>query len=58
MKFPVNSLLAGNFGFRDEFARDCLLQGGVSCEPDFLDHNGPRRWIRSSRAKANGPRVH
>jgi hypothetical protein len=31
MKFPVNSLLAGNSGFRDEFARDCLLQRGV-CE--------------------------
>ena len=26
MKFPVFSLLAGNFGFRDGFARDCLLQ--------------------------------
>jgi hypothetical protein len=31
MKFPVFSLLAGNFGFRDGFARDCLLQRGV-CE--------------------------
>ena len=38
MKFPVNSLLAGNFGFRDEFARDCLLQQRVRCELDFLDH--------------------
>ena len=35
MKFPVNSLLAGNSAFRDGFARDCLLQRGVSCEPDF-----------------------
>jgi hypothetical protein len=25
MKFPVNSQLAGNFHFRDGFARDCLL---------------------------------
>src|ERR1700730_4421757 len=33
MKFPVFSLLAGNFGFRDGFARDCLLQGRVRCEP-------------------------
>jgi hypothetical protein len=33
MKFPVNSLLAGNFGFRDEFARDCLLQRRVINEP-------------------------
>src|SRR5207249_1955722 len=23
------------FGFRDEFARDCLLQRRVTCEPDF-----------------------
>jgi hypothetical protein len=37
MKFPVFSLLAGNFGFRDGFARDCLLQRRVICEPDFLD---------------------
>jgi hypothetical protein len=29
MKFPVFSLLAGNFGFRDGFARDCLLQRRV-----------------------------
>jgi hypothetical protein len=32
MKFPVNSLLAGNSGFRDEFAPDCLLQQRVRCE--------------------------
>jgi hypothetical protein len=30
MKFPVFSQLAGNF--RDEFARDCLLQQRVSNE--------------------------
>ena len=37
MKFPVNSLLAGNFGaFRDGFARDSLLQERVHCE---LDHD-------------------
>ena len=29
MKFPANSLLAGNFGLRDEFAHDCLLQRRV-----------------------------
>jgi hypothetical protein len=29
MKFPVFSLLAGNFAFRDGFARDCLLQQRV-----------------------------
>ena len=40
MKFPVFSLLAGNFDIRDEFARDCALQRGVRCEPDFLDQGG------------------
>jgi hypothetical protein len=40
MKFPVFSLLAGNFGFRDGFARDCLLQRRVLCEPDSLDQDG------------------
>jgi hypothetical protein len=34
MKFPVFSLLAGNFGiFRDEFAADSPLLRGVSNEP-------------------------
>ena len=34
MKFPVFSLLAGNFGiFRDEFAADSPLQGRVTNEP-------------------------
>ena len=33
MKFPVFSLLAGNLGSRDGFARDCLLQRRVLCEP-------------------------
>ena len=38
MKFPVFSLLAGEFGiFRDEFAADSPLQQRVCCEPDFLD---------------------
>src|SRR5580704_17290976 len=32
MKFPVFSLLAGNLGSRDGFARDCLLQRRVTCE--------------------------
>jgi Helix-turn-helix domain of resolvase len=40
MKFPVNSLLAGNSAFRDGFARDCLLQRRVICELDFLDLPG------------------
>ena len=34
MKFPVFSLLTGNFGPpRDEFAPDCLLQRRVINEP-------------------------
>ena len=42
MKFPVFSLLAGNFGiFRDEFAADSLLQQRVSCELDFGKYLGP-----------------
>ena len=35
MKFPVFSLLAGNLGSRDGFARDCLLQRRVQCEPSL-----------------------
>ena len=48
MKFPVNSLLAGNFGaFRDGFARDSLLLRGVECEPDFY-----RRLVGLTRDRA------
>jgi hypothetical protein len=37
MKFPVFSLLAGNFGiFRDEFAADSPLHRRVGCEPDVV----------------------
>ena len=32
MKFPVFSLYNRELGFRDEFARDCLLQRRVSNE--------------------------
>ena len=35
MNFPVFSQLAGKLVFRDGFARDCLLQQQVRCEPDF-----------------------
>jgi len=45
MKFPVNSLLAGNSAFRDGFARDCLLQRGVGCELDFLNHGLRRPFV-------------
>jgi predicted phage terminase large subunit-like protein len=45
MKFPVNSLLAGNFGaFRDGFARDSLLQRGVHCETDFCRQSLLSTW--------------
>jgi hypothetical protein len=48
-KFPVKSLLAGNFAdFRDGFARDCLLQRRVSCEPDFLDRGAENIAERDS----------
>ena len=48
MKFPVNSLLAGNSAFRDGFARDCLLQRGVRCEPQ-------NQQLASSRHAATKP---
>ena len=35
MKIPVFLPVTREFGFRDEFAQDCLLQRGVRCEPDF-----------------------
>src|SRR5439155_26424268 len=34
------------FGFRDEFAQDCLLQRGVICEPDF--RAAPSRGLRTA----------
>src|ERR1700736_6291292 len=39
---PVNKIpcifpASREFGFRDEFAQDCLLHRRVQCEPDFLD---------------------
>jgi hypothetical protein len=35
MKFPVFSLLTGNFSSRDGFARDCPLQRRVTSQPPF-----------------------
>ena len=35
MKIPVFLPVTREFGFRDEFAQDCLLQRRVHCEPDF-----------------------
>src|ERR1700730_1380549 len=45
MKFPVFSLLAGNFGFRDGFARDCLLQQRVHCEPCRCGRGWPDGYL-------------
>ena len=33
MKIPVFLPVTREFGFRDEFAQDCLLQRRVGCEP-------------------------
>jgi len=51
MKFPVFSLLAGNFGiFRDEFAADSPLHRRVWYEPDFLGLEGaPHSSMRPDR---------
>jgi hypothetical protein len=40
MKIPVFLPVTREFGLRDEFAQDCLLQGRVRCEP----HLRIRRW--------------
>src|SRR5215469_16396559 len=40
MNFRVNSLLAGKFGFRDGFARDCLLQRRVERTQRSLSSGG------------------
>src|ERR1700731_3097231 len=57
MKFPVFSLLAGNLGSRDGFARDCLLQRRVTCEPElhFSRHRPALLWIRRAREKRLPP---
>src|ERR1700726_4324627 len=34
-KIPCIFPASREFGFGDEFAQDCLLQGRVRCEPDF-----------------------
>ena len=47
MKIPVFLPVTREFGFRDEFAQDCLLQRGVTCEPR-------RPGARSAGARATG----
>ena len=37
MKIPVFLPVTREFGLRDEFAQDCLLQRGVYCEPAFRE---------------------
>ena len=43
MKIPVFFPVTREFGFRDEFAQDCLLQRRVTCEPDFRPTKASRR---------------
>jgi hypothetical protein len=43
MKFPVFSVLNREFGFRDEFARDCPLQQRVRNELLSTRHEPPAR---------------
>src|SRR5215472_2832714 len=51
MKFPVFSLLAGNFGlFRDEFAADSPLQRRVRCEP--LSRGNSPSYVEKPRFSA------
>ena len=58
MKFPVFSLLTGNFRpLRDEFARDWLLHQRVSCEPDSisLEPDEAKRGEDGVRSKTGRP---
>ena len=48
MNFPVFSQLAGNLAFRDEFARDCLLQQGVCKNPTVWTLATSRPALRRS----------
>lgn len=61
MKIPVFLPVIREFGFRDEFARDSLLQRRVACEPDFLleVHPAKMRARRFSRRRhlARRPRA-
>jgi hypothetical protein len=58
MKFPANSLLAGNFGLRDEFAHDCLLQRRVHCEPDDVERDLIRTSTAEGRSRAEAKGQH
>jgi len=55
MKFPVNLPASREFGFRDGFARDCLLQRGVSCEPNFLEAGAEEFQRSCSRVGSASP---
>jgi hypothetical protein len=67
MKFPVFSLLTGNFGlFRDEFAADSPLLRGVRCEVSFsgksqtgasANDGSDDCGERSPGARRTGPRL-
>jgi hypothetical protein len=55
MRFPVNSLLTGNFGASETGSlRDSLLQRRVRCEPDFRGY--PIELRRSGVHRAPPPR--
>jgi hypothetical protein len=66
MKFPVFSLLAGNFRSRDGFARDYPLQRRVKRTPESEQRLAVRKdrirplvgelegWMRTERARLSG----
>ena len=51
MKIPVFLPVTREFGFRDEFAQDCLLQQRVSNEPRAKRSNGSTRARKVSRIR-------
>ena len=52
MKIPVFLPVTREFGFRDEFAQDCLLQRGVTCEPRRPGGVEEREWFAERRTAA------
>jgi hypothetical protein len=56
MKIPVFLPVTREFGLRDEFARDCLLQRRVCCEPGFRAAGNRREFwlsVAQLRRRAN-----
>ena len=52
MKIPVFLPVTREFGLRDEFAQDCLLQRRVMCEPDSSIREQLRLELRPGQAPA------